>query len=83
MCWSEGVRLQLSVLSSLRLKLHSDYLGTALKCRARTKWLGLGCDANRRRRFLGAQPASPKVAPLEVIARLLEQKRRQARLSSI
>ena len=51
MCWSEGVRLQLSVLSSLRLKLHSDYLGTALQCRARAKWLGLGCDANRRRRF--------------------------------
>ena len=41
MCWSEGVRLQLSVLSSLRLKLHSDYLATALQGRARTKWLGL------------------------------------------
>jgi hypothetical protein len=83
MCWSEGVRLQLSVLSSLRLKLHSDYLGTALQCRARTKWLGLGCDANRRCRFLGAQPASPKAASFEVIAWLLERQRRQARRSSI
>ena len=83
MCWSEGVRLQLSVLSSLRLKLHADYLGTALQCRARIKWLGLGCDANGRCRFLGAQPASPKAAPLEVITWLLERQRVQACLGSI
>ena len=83
MCRSEGVRLQLSVLSSLRLKLHSDYLGRALQGRARTKWLGLNCDTNRRCRFFDAQPASPKAAPFEVIAWLLERQRRQARLSSI
>jgi hypothetical protein len=73
MCWSEGVRLRLSVLSSLRSKLHSDYLGTALQGRARSKWLRLNCDTNRRRRFFDAQPASPKAAPPEWIAWLVEQ----------
>jgi hypothetical protein len=83
MCLSESVRVQLSVLSSLRFKLHSDYPGAALQCRARTQWLGQNSDANRRCRFFGAQPATLKAAPVGSIAWLGERRGRQARLSSI